>query len=569
MWLIPVVKKTSQVTHTLGEKIGFDWPTTTDQNSEFQTFVDPLATPKDLVLMKSQLKHVQTRDNSKPVIEKDAHIIQNHHKALFAELRQRPALNHVETRDASAPVWDKSLRIRPSPQTQIFEDIRGHNYQLKHVNTWDRSVPVIPKVGHKKFNEKPSSVMPSTEGIFSSAFNTAQQVAWSLGEKTQQVAHKLEEKMGYKFTPYEQKEESGFVKFFDLVASPKDLSLVKSHLRHVATRDSSKPIIDSSVHINENRHRALFAELRQHRDLNHVETRDASAPYLDTDLHIREAPQLRIFADIREHNYQLKSAPTKDRSKPFIPKNTHIQQVAPVMPSTGEMLVAGKEKLSSAINTAKQMTTQAAYTLGEKTSQVAYSLGEKTSQAAQSVTHTIGEKTSQAAFTIGEKTSQAAHTIGEKTSQAAHTLGEKTQQATHALEEKIGYVFTPEEDKHKGEFVQWVDPVANAKDLEEAKSLLKHTQTRDSSKPIIESDVHISQNHHRELIAEIGQKHDLNHVRTEHDASEPFIDNDIHIHEAPQKKVLEEIPQPHPLKHVTMNDKSAPFIPRDVNILVE
>jgi hypothetical protein len=175
-------EKTSQVTHTLGEKIGFDWPTTSDQK-EFQTFVDPLATPKDLVLMKSQLKHVQTRDNSKPLIEKDAHFLQNHHKALFAELRQRPALNHVETRDASSPVLDKSLHIHESPQTKIFEDIRGHKYQLKHVNTWDRSMPVIPKVGQKKLNEKPASVMPSTEGIFSSAYNTAQQVAWSLGEK--------------------------------------------------------------------------------------------------------------------------------------------------------------------------------------------------------------------------------------------------------------------------------------------------------------------------------------------------------------------------------------------------
>jgi len=106
--------------------------------------------------------------------------------------------------------------------------------------------------------------------------------------------------------------------------------------------------------------------------------------------------------------------------------------------------------------------------------------------------------------------------------------------------------------------------------LEEVKSHLKHTQTRDKSKPLIENDVHINQNHHKELIAEIEQQHvDLNHVRTEHDASKPFIDKDIHIHEAPQKKVLEDIPQRHQLKHVKMNDKSAPFIPRDVHILVE
>jgi len=303
---------------------------------------------------------------------------------------------------------------------------------LKHVEINDRSVPVIPKDVHKKFNEK---TVPSTEGILSSALNTAKQFSHTLGEKTQQVAHSLEEKIGYKFTPSEQKEE-GFVKFFDLVASPKDLALVRAHLKHVQTRDASKPMIEKDVHIKENNHKALFAEIKQRHDLNHVETRDASSPFLDKSLHMKESPQKKIFVDIREHNYQLKPVQTKDRSVPFIPRNIHIEQTLPVIPSTGDILVAGKEKLSSAINTAKQVTsqaaytlgektTQAAYTLGEKTSQAAYNLGEKTSQAAQQMTHTIGEKTSQAAYTLGEKTSQAAHTLGEKTQQAAQTLGEK------------------------------------------------------------------------------------------------------------------------------------------------
>jgi len=108
--------------------------------------------------------------------------------------------------------------------------------------------------------------------------------------------------------------------------------------------------------------------------------------------------------------------------------------------------------------------------------------------------------------------------------------------------------------------------MANPKELEAVKSHLKHTQTRDKSKPVIENDVHILQNHHKELLAEIEQQHDLNHVKTEHDASKPFIDRDIHIGEAPQKKVLEDITQEHQLKHVKMNDKSAPVIPQDVHI---
>jgi len=516
------------------------------------------------------------------LIEKDIHILQNHHAALFAEIKQhRHTLKHTKIEhDASTPFIGKDLRIKESPRKKLFVDIREHNYQLKPVNTNDRSFPRIPKDVHKKFNEKPAPVMPSGEGIISSAINTAKQVshtigektqqaaqtigqktsqvAYTLGEKTSQVAHTLEEKIGYKFTPGEQKEE--FVPFVDLMASPKDLVLVKAHLKHVQTRDNSKPMIDKDVHINNNHHGELFAQIRQRPNLKHVKkTRDASSPFLDKNMHIKQSPQLSLFKDIREHHYQLKPVQTNDRSHPFIPRDTHIQSV-PVIPSTGDILVAGKETFNSAINTAKQVThtlgektsqaaqtigektsqaahtlgektTQAAQTIGEKTSQAAYSLGEKTSQAAQ----TIGEKTTQAAYSLGEKTQQVAQTIGEKTQQAAQTLGEKTSQATHTLEEKIGYKFTPGEQKNE-EFVKFVDPVANPKELEARKSQLKHTQTRDKSKPVIENDVHIKENHHKELLVEIEQKHDLNHVRTEHDASKPFIDKDIHIGEAPQKK---------------------------------
>jgi len=285
------------------------------------------------------------------------------------------------------------------------------------------------------------------------------------------------------------------------------------------------------------------------------------------DIKIKESPRKKLFVDIREHHYQLNPFETNDRSRPFIPRDAHIEKV---IPSTGDILEAGKVKLNSAINTAKQdlfsigeKTSQAAYTLGEKTSQAAHTIGERTQQAAQ----TIGEKTSQAAQTIGERTQQAAQTIGEKTQQAAQTIGEKTSQATHSLEEKIGYKFTPGDQKPE-EFVKFVDPVANPKELETAKSHLKRTQTRDKSKPVIENDVHIKENHHKELLVEIEQRHDLNHVRTEHDASKPFIDKSIHIGEAPQRKVLEDITQQHHLKHVRMNDKSSPVIPHDVHIIL-
>jgi hypothetical protein len=157
--------------------------------------------------------------------------------------------------------------------------------------------------------------------------------------------------------------------------------------------------------------------------------------------------------------------------------------------------------------------------------------------------------------------------LEKKTQQAAQTIGDKTQQAAHTLEEKIGYKFTPGEDEKNEEFVKFVDPVANPKDLESTKSHLKHTQTRDKSKPVIEKDVHIKENHHKDLLVEIEKRHNLHHVNTTHDASKPFLDKEIHIKEAPQKKVLDDITQhDYQLKHVKMNDKSAPVIPKDVHI---
>jgi hypothetical protein len=417
--LTSALNTAKQVAHTLGEKIGFDF-SNADQK-EFATFVDPLTNPKDLALVKTQLKHVQTRDKSSPVIEKGIHILQNPHKALFAEIKHRYNLKHTKIQhDASSPFIGKDMRIKESPRKKIFVDIREHRYQLKSVNTNDRSAPRIPKDVHKKFNEK---TVPSTEGILSSALNTAKQFSHTLGEKTQQVAHAF----GYKFFP-DQKEEEGFVKFVDLLATPKDLVLVKAHLKHVQTRDSSKPVIEKDVHINNNHHGEIFAQIRQQQNLKHVKTRDASSPFLDKNMHIKESPQKKLFVDIREHHYQLKPVSTNDKSVPFIPRDIHIEKSVPSIPSTGAILEAGKVKVNSAINTAKQVT----HTLGEKTQQAAHTIGEKTSQ----VTHTLEEKTSQAAHTIGEKTSQAAHTIGEKTTQAAYTLGEKTQQVAQTIGEK-------------------------------------------------------------------------------------------------------------------------------------
>jgi len=347
------------------------------------------------------------------------------------------------------------MHIKEAPQKKLFADIR-QNHQLKHVKiSHDASLPFIPKDIHIK--ETPQKkVLDAGKETFNTALSTAKQVAYTLGEKTQQVAHALEEKVGYKLTPSEQKEE--FVKFVDPIASPRDLEEVKSHLKPAQTQDKSKPVIENDVHIKENHHKDLLAEIGLKHDLNHVKTtHDASLPLIDKDIHIKETTQKKV-------------------------------------------LDAGKEKLNTAITTAKQV-----------------------------------------AYTIGEQVAQT-------------------------LEEKVGYKLTPSEKEDEGEFVKFVDPLASPRDLEVVKSNLKHAQTRDKSKPIIDRNVHIKENHHKDLFVEIEKSHDLHHVKATRDASSPVIDKGVHIKEAPQKAVLSDITQHHQLKHVAMNDKSAPVIPRDVHI---
>jgi CO dehydrogenase/acetyl-CoA synthase epsilon subunit len=384
--------------------------------------------------------------------------------------------------------------IKEAPQKRIFEEIR-QPHQLRHVKVNDRSAPVIPSDVHITI-PKTEALLVAGKERFNSALSTAKQVAYSIGKKTQQVAHTLEEKIGYKFTTADEGTFE-FVKFVDTVASPKELELVKSHLKATQTIDKSKPVIDTDVHIRNNRHRELFAEIELRRELKPSKIEhDASAPFIAKDMHIKQNTHRELLAEIVKPQ-DLKHVATHDTTAPFIPKDIHIKES-----TQKKVLDAGKERLNTALTTAKQV---------------------------------------------------------------AHTIGEKTHQVAQTLEEKTGYKLTAPDPKE--EFVQFVDPLASPRDLEEVKSHLKHAQTRDKSKPVIERDVHIKENHHKDLFVEIEKSHDLHHVKTTHDASSPIIDKGVHIKEAPQKRILSDITQHHQLKHVSINDKSAPVIPKDIHIV--
>jgi len=138
------------------------------------------------------------------------------------------------------------------------------------------------------------------------------------------------------------------------------------------------------------------------------------------------------------------------------------------------------------------------------------------------------------------------------------------QKVAHNIGERIGILSPITENKGSDTVI---DNPIKWTDLVDARSHLKSTQTNDKSQPLIDKNIHISKNHHKQIFEEIKQDHHLKNVLTD-DRSAPMIDRSIHITEAPQKRIFAEIPQHHDLKHVKIeHDTSAPVIPKNVQIL--
>jgi len=90
------------------------------------------------------------------------------------------------------------------------------------------------------------------------------------------------------------------------------------------------------------------------------------------------------------------------------------------------------------------------------------------------------------------------------------------------------------------ENVNTFEPRFKERELKSAKSHLKHAEIHDTSAPLIEKDVHIQENHHKDLFVEIQQPHDLKHTET-HDKSAPVIDSDIHLHKSATLRLKENV----------------------------
>jgi len=119
----------------------------------------------------AELKHVETVDKSAPVIEGDLKVKAAAQPAVFAELQRSPSLKHVEaTNDRSAPVIEAETKVAPNARPALLDEIKSKAdgiaevagrcdtkqrasmvlkavesgaAELKHVETVDKSVPVI------------------------------------------------------------------------------------------------------------------------------------------------------------------------------------------------------------------------------------------------------------------------------------------------------------------------------------------------------------------------------------------------------------------------------------------
>ena len=60
-----------------------------------------------------------------------------------------------------------------------------------------------------------------------------------------------------------------------------DIAGGEKKLQHVDTEDKSAPKIDADIHIKENKHGDLMADITGEKKLQHVETVDKSAPKIE------------------------------------------------------------------------------------------------------------------------------------------------------------------------------------------------------------------------------------------------------------------------------------------------
>mmetsp|Transcript_2010 Transcript_2010/g.2227 ORF Transcript_2010/g.2227 Transcript_2010/m.2227 type:complete len:112 (+) Transcript_2010:92-427(+) len=79
------------------------------------------------ILSRRKLKKSQTRDGSKPVINKKIRIKVYNRKQFLKQIEEKDSvkLNNVETKDRSSPTIEEDVKIGKSPQKNLFAEIES------------------------------------------------------------------------------------------------------------------------------------------------------------------------------------------------------------------------------------------------------------------------------------------------------------------------------------------------------------------------------------------------------------------------------------------------------------
>ena len=78
---------------------------------------------KELQSGQPGLKHAETVDKSKPLIDKDVHIAKNKHGELMSEVAKGADLKHAETKDRSAPVIEEGVSVKKVDRKGFLDEV--------------------------------------------------------------------------------------------------------------------------------------------------------------------------------------------------------------------------------------------------------------------------------------------------------------------------------------------------------------------------------------------------------------------------------------------------------------
>jgi len=457
-------------------------------------------------------------------------------------------LGSAETGDV-----DSSQGFRQGINPDIFRELQSGGYNLRHVETVDRTRPQLDP--HRRLMEELGTSHPS--------------LSLRRAETHDRSQPYIEPELKIGKNPHSSLMQ-------ELLHSNRELS-------SVVTYDRSNPYIDPSVQIGTATHKNVFEELKagkavyDHKrlmrelsqtnpSLKHAETRDTSVPYFEEEnFNLRMSAYPVLFRELQAA-HELRPVQTVDKSAPYIDPSIRI----------GE---APQKKILEDIKTGK--------TAFEKKKVL-----KELDASAPSLKHveTVDKSIPYIDPEIQIQRSNRPDLYRELLSERQLKHVEIQDRSFPYIDPNIRIGEAPQkkifEELKAGKAV--FDQRKVVKELDSGSHSLKHVETVDRSGPYIEPDVHITPSLRPELYREIQQTRELKHVETQ-DRSAPYIDPNVRLREAYRNQLFEELrlartefdrnkllkeiafaanpnfPAPE-LKHVETQDRSYPYIDPNTQI---